>query len=220
MDFRNSSILKLKNRNMKINVKDIKKTGEKYYVCKIHSKYQHDILSSYFKEMDGFNKSCTHYLIDPINSGLGREDSYFKNYYIIINFSDIIFDNKVVIGYKCPTNLYSGDIKEGEIYKICFNNNFYEPSSIKDTDSLVLPKEIVETWEPIYKEEFSYKKGDYLYCIKDFIMDSGKKAYTKNKVYLSEKEGCITNNDNNEIHYMFEAIGFKNKNCNEFVKKR
>lgn len=202
MDFRNSSILKLKNRNMKINVKDIKKTGGKRYVCKIHSKNQHDILSPYFKDMYAFNKSCTHYLIDPINSGCGREDAYPKNYYNIIHFNDIIFDNKVLIGYKCPTNLYGGDIKEGEIYKICFNNNFYEPSSIKDTDSLILPKEIVETWEPVYKEEFSYEEGDYLYCIKDFIMGSGNIAYTKDKIYLSEKIGCITDNDSSKLHYM------------------
>jgi len=110
MGFRNSSILKLKNRNMKINVKDIKKTGGKCYVCKIHSKYQHDILSSYFKNMYGFKEGYTHYLIDPINSGIGREDAYSKNYYIIIDFNDIIFDNKVLIGYKCPTNLYGNHI--------------------------------------------------------------------------------------------------------------
>lgn len=36
-------------------------------------------------------------------------------------------------------------------------------------------------------------KGDQFLCIKDVIMETGEKNYTKGKTYISERFGCITN---------------------------
>lgn len=87
----------------------------------------------------------------------GYTNITFNQFKILTNMNT---DTKEIIGYKCPSDLYGGAIKAKEIYKKCLNPDFYEPTTI-DNDSVVLPKEIVETWEPVYEEEF--KVGDWIY---------------------------------------------------------
>ena len=41
----------------------------------------------------------------------------------------------------------------------------------------------------------SIKEGDSFLCIKTVIMDTGEEAYTKGKYYISEIDGCITDNE-------------------------
>ena len=67
---------------------------------------------------------------------------------------------KEIIGYLAPYDLFDGKVKKGTIYEfdlaIKGSNNPYAP---KEKDNSIhwsatrLPKEIVETWEPVYKEE-------------------------------------------------------------------
>lgn len=47
------------------------------------------------------------------------------------------------------------------------------------------------------------KKGDKFKCIKDVIMDNNPKniAYTSGKIYISELDGYITDNQNKVNHY-------------------
>ena len=47
------------------------------------------------------------------------------------------------------------------------------------------------------------KKGDKFECIKDVIMDNNPKdiAYTSGKIYISELNGCITDDQNKVNHY-------------------
>lgn len=47
------------------------------------------------------------------------------------------------------------------------------------------------------------KKGDKFECIKDVIMDNNPKdiAYTSGKIYISELDGYITDNQNKVNHY-------------------
>ena len=74
--------------------------------------------------------------------------------------------NKKIIGYKCPTSLFGDLIKEGTVYKSTNNNlthvyGDYIPDDKQATaDRFKLPKEIVETWEPVYKSEF--KAGEWV----------------------------------------------------------
>ena len=47
------------------------------------------------------------------------------------------------------------------------------------------------------------KKGDKFECIKDVIMDNNPKdiAYTSGKIYISELDECITDDQNKVNHY-------------------
>lgn len=43
-------------------------------------------------------------------------------------------------------------------------------------------------------------KGDVFECIQHVVMDDGIVAYVKGKAYVSEKDGCITNEQHDECH--------------------
>lgn len=71
----------------------------------------------------------------------------------------------VIIGYKNPIDLYNGQIPKGTMWHqlASSNNNSYCPidNDIKPIYThRNLPKEIVETWEPVYKTD--YKPGEWL----------------------------------------------------------
>lgn len=80
---------------------------------------------------------------------------------------------KEIIGYKTPYNMYGGQVKKGDIWTLNKYDNGYQ-SNANVTD---LPKEIVEQWEKVYKEEktivkmYSSNKGEFE------IEVVGKKAY-------------------------------------------
>lgn len=206
--FKLEDLNKLTNNNMqeKVNIKDLDKyakdNGASYTVVKINSQEEHNKLKSYYNRMLRYSRDV-YYLVSHENSGSSLRNAYTdEDLYIIIDFKDIDFTERGIIGYKAPTSLYGDTVKLGDIYIRCFNKYFYEPKNIEDKDSLILPKEIVETWEPVYKEEFTYKVGDYLYCIKDFINDLGENRFKKDKVYKSENPQCITNESDNKHHQM------------------
>ena len=58
------------------------------------------------------------------------------------------------------------------------------------------------------------KKGDKFKCIKDVIMDNDPNdiAYTKGKIYISESDKCITDNQGRVSHY------WNNKSKQYFIK--
>ena len=58
------------------------------------------------------------------------------------------------------------------------------------------------------------KKGDKFKCIKDVIMDNDPNdiAYTKDKIYISERDKCITDNKDYVSHY------WNNKSEQYFIK--
>ena len=49
---------------------------------------------------------------------------------------------------------------------------------------------------------YKIKKGDKFLCLEDYLMDSGRVAYSKGKEYLSELDGRITDNENDTGHKM------------------
>lgn len=50
--------------------------------------------------------------------------------------------------------------------------------------------------------EYKIKKGDKFLCLEDYIMDDGRVAYTQGKVYQSELDNKITDNDFDIMHEM------------------
>lgn len=51
------------------------------------------------------------------------------------------------------------------------------------------------------------KKGDYVLCIKTVIMDTGNEAFTEGKIYKSEYDGYLTNNQGNTEHGVYSWEG-------------
>ena len=70
-------------------------------------------------------------------------------------------EEKKIIGYKCPMDLFNGHVKAGDLYiKSTVNkSNSYRHHNKIDT-YWAMPLEIVETWEPVYKERL--KVGDWV----------------------------------------------------------
>ena len=56
--------------------------------------------------------------------------------------------------------------------------------------------------------EYKIKKGDKFLCLEDYIMDDDIVAYTKGKVYKSELDNRITDNDNDISHRMQGEVDF------------
>ena len=56
--------------------------------------------------------------------------------------------------------------------------------------------------------EYKIKKGDKFLCLEDYIMDDDRIAYTKGKVYKSELDNRITDDDFDIQHEMQGQIDF------------
>lgn len=122
------------------------------------------------------------------------------------------FIDKEIIGYKLTKPEYAKAAANIEGYHACGEGNIIGKIFTIADNSLSIERwkntEVLDLWfEPVYKEEFTYKVGDYLYCIKDFVMDLGDTAFKQGKVYKSERNGCITNEKNNQEHFMEYDLG-------------
>lgn len=118
-----------------------------------------------------------------------------------IKFENIEFPaqpKEILVGYKCPFDIFNGEVKNGTIYSICADGNYSTNKgllSIKYT----LPKELVECWEPVYEPVIKYAKNTALLTkdgrvvgnaiITDYL--DGNYLITTdygNKIRFSEKE--------------------------------
>lgn len=95
-------------------------------------------------------------------------------------FMDMLRQETKIVGYKAPYDLYNGLVKKGDILKY----GSVEASYCCKGRSF--PKEIVETWEPVYEEiKPEYKVGDWVTIIN---ADKGTWAADTNlKTYQIEK---------------------------------
>lgn len=53
--------------------------------------------------------------------------------------------------------------------------------------------------------KYKIEKGDKFKCIKTFKMESGEVAYKRSKIYLSEKNGYITD-EQLDVHHGMEDL--------------
>jgi len=91
-------------------------------------------------------------------------------------------ENKEIIGYLAPYDLYNGNIKKGDLVTNLGGKYFnsttfkeFEYGIINKTDFWLVPKEIVENWEACYKtKEQVFNMGSFEVVVKD------GKAFHKN----------------------------------------
>jgi len=113
--------------------------------------------------------------------------------------------DKKIIGYKCPIDLFGGEIKKGEIFRK-MNSKFYKVSLTGVTEySKHLPREIVESWEPIYEEE--YRVGDFVitegYCD---IYDGKVLEITRIKKVNEDRYCFFEPNGSEKHHFNIKSI--------------
>jgi hypothetical protein len=65
-------------------------------------------------------------------------------------------------------------------------------------------------WDSLLeKEKGVVKKGDKFLCIKDVVMNgfsNGTISYYKGKVYTSDSDDCITDEQGDQNHYWFDSV--------------
>ena len=83
--------------------------------------------------------------------GVRSTGGYYKRRFKEINNMEKEIIGYKCLGYKCPQDLFGKEVKKGTLYKARFNNNYYVPEGYSNTNNITMPKEIVETWEPVYK---------------------------------------------------------------------
>lgn len=93
-----------------------------------------------------------------------RGNSPWKKEYSAKEFMSMI--KKEIIGYKCPMDMFCGEVNKGEIFTVNRNPAFFSPNNLNGKtnkrDYYSIPKEVVETWEPVYKEvDTEFNMGEF-----------------------------------------------------------
>ena len=172
-----------------IPVTELEKVWNEMESFKIPEKWYIEVTKENKKVLENYriSKCSSHYDInifetDLILSEHPLDNSYcyknnkkvFSRYYP--NYVEITFEqfkkyilnnmNKQIIGYKAPYDMYEGKLKKGVLvkefpqphmnkaYGIPAENGFFE-------SNVLIPKEIAQTWEPVYEENKLPKINGY-----------------------------------------------------------
>jgi len=114
----------------------------------------------------------------------------FKQYILGQNMEN----KEEIIGYKAPYDLFGGKIKQGDLYK--FKDTGYVHYL---SDAYYLPKEIVETWEAVYKtkeQTYTLSNGKEVKITKDYVVCAGENV----KIEKFKELAQITSKLNNTFH--------------------
>lgn len=119
------------------------------------------------------------------SSEWGSTDNKSGGYLIKLKDWGLVEQKEQVIGYKTPKPLYGGSVAEGTLYtRRSPHNQFYNPENAPNENSQMVPAEIVETWAPVFKEE--WKVGDWVWALNSG--GNGIKGEGKQVVQIADKE--------------------------------
>lgn len=88
-------------------------------------------------------------------------------------------DDRKIIGYRTPFDMFGGDVKKGTMYGV--------KETFNRTHQFFVPQEIVQTWEPVYKEEEI--------TLNDIGSRDRKVIIKKGSIYFWGRKGEIVNID-------------------------
>ena len=83
-------------------------------------------------------------------------------------------EEKKIIGYLAPFDMAGGKIKKGHLFVKCYDNNLYRSHDCKQ--SMVIPKEIVESWEAVHDNSETVEIADLTFLLK------------QDKVFLNDQD--------------------------------
>lgn len=78
-----------------------------------------------------------------------------KQIFTLTQIKEMTQKTQKIVGYKAPTDLWDGDVKKGEIFILAGKANYCPKDN--QIEELYIPKELVETWEPVYEEVIKSK---------------------------------------------------------------
>jgi len=180
------------------------------YIVKVNSAKEASIVCSYIKERE-FAVFCEEFKYVITSKEHDKTDNLHhvlpqdSNHLPILTFKE--FQDKImnktakkILGYLSPMDLFGESIKKGTLYKkITYKNtNQYEPEGDSLSSLYNLPKEIVETWEKVFEDEF--KVGDWIYAEyagsecdlrykKDIPLFKLQEISNQTSIYLRPKKG-------------------------------
>ena len=168
---------------------DILKEG---IVVFLETEEEHRELSNFIgRTITGEFKGAHYYRLSD-NTYSGDSSKGNLGYYKIGNYKGINFNqiqmNKKIIGYKAPMDLYAGGVKKGHLY-VKNSTDSYRPETkvIGLERELIMPSTLVETWEPVYKQQKLNKVGvhDVTYPSKT-VVKIGCTEYEKSQLKGAE----------------------------------
>ena len=186
----NFPLLTMKDLQKKYTIEQLKESNYIFYL----NKEQHAKL-----EIAGINL-CNfygqrYYSNDGTN---GKLENYIKRQ-ILVNFADIEFEEKEIIGYLVPMDLFGGIVKKGYVFKISNISIGTTAYGFNTNPVYNMPKEIVETWEPVYKEVIKFKEVE---------LGNPPRKFTiyKNKIQVFTGSGKFEEFDNKHLSILEDCL--------------
>jgi hypothetical protein len=128
---------------------------------------------------------------------LTEREGYTGSLHLVFPLIEIEQLEKKIIGYLVPTNMYNGIWKKDDVVTLftTANGTYYV-----DGKKYVIPKEIAETWTPVYEEDkkqaFTFIHGTTTYS--GFI--------TKDEVHVRTQRGTESTSITNHVFTTKELI--------------
>jgi len=189
-----------------------------YYREMLNGDNCYDKLSRYWKSISSHN-DLNESIIDAKYNGVRPGLSFGSSYHgVEISFAEFdknILNNthssmKIILGYLAPINMFGGKVLKDTMYMYVVNSDNYYPVSayyspanenssvINDNEMCCLPKEIVEQWEPVYREEnVQFELGEIVVVTKEitnnkaFIGYIGKLDSIDKLYYSVDNSWCL-----------------------------
>lgn len=187
----------------------IEQIKEQKIAVKINSIKEYKILSQNFETIENcnldyedFKTFCWYAHVS--NKGLRYNSSSWVGLseYKIIEFNQVIFENmkqEEIVGYEVPYNLFDDKVLKGDLFiKHQLGCKGYVPKN-RQLNEYILPKEIVETWEPVYKtkeQTYTLSNGKEVTITKDYVVCAGESV----KIEKFKELAQITSKLNNTFH--------------------
>ena len=152
--------------NFRFSAKETKSLPEKWAVLRSDPRVAEWVNKKYNKDY-GFHICEDSYILS--NGNYNWKHNLSKEGYEIISFEtflkEVFEKDKKIIGYKAPFDFCGGNVKKGDLFKQSSNvSDWYY--GLNGEPKWQQPKEIVETWEPVYESvyEQQFKVGDIIWA--------------------------------------------------------
>lgn len=170
-----------------------------------------DKTNKFFKECSKSNPNAyfnsVYYISSMTKPGIYNAQDSNPSNLPVVDIDDLIEEEvtKKLVGYKCPLDINTCQIKKGNILyerELEFSN-FYAKGKTPHGETLLknyLPKEIVETWEAVYEEDI--KIGGYQVKFSKDKLEFNNTIFKKNELEVLEE----VLSDNNQIGITLKGI--------------
>ena len=98
--------------------------------------------------------------------------------------------------------------EDGTLAELFYRNGYHTIKYVHQLQNLYFAITREELILKGSEMKYKIKKGNKFLCLKDYVMDIGNIAFTMDEVYISELDGCITDNMFDTNHNMLDEEDF------------